>query len=368
MRTKKELNPKLAQLKCGKVFVYLWYNDHRFRYANGTIINQEIFPNHHKQPKRDQEAQLLLSAFRLAVRNGWKPAVIIKKKQQTTLVKDVADRTLKRKLSLDYSRSYKKDLIRTKNLWDKFIKRKMIATEAVQCIDTDLVSSFIYESAATPQSKRNLKRNISALIKDELESEGVTINLRRIKLPSKGQELHRPIENVPALLDEIRGFNDNLYLCCLMTYCMLLRPHREIRCLRFSDFNEDVTILSLDGSRVKSKRNRILPVPEIVRVEVLRRKQQCEIDTANLFSLTTQNHHNDYFKGLWTKYKNSSEILSKNQTLYSFRHTGAIKVFEKTGSLQKLQQVMGHSDLKVSLTYLRGLEVKQLDVEDLPQL
>ena len=35
---------------------------------------------------------------------------------------------------------------------------------------------------------------------------------------------------------------------------------------------------------------------------------------------------------------------------HSFRHTGAINVFEKTGSLQKLQQVMGHSDMKVSLT------------------
>ena len=29
---------------------------------------------------------------------------------------------------------------------------------------------------------------------------------------------------------------------------------------------------------------------------------------------------------------------------------------------------MGHSYMKVSLTYLRGLEVKQLDVEDLPEL
>ena len=90
------------------------------------------------------------------------------------------------------------------------------------------------------------------------------------------------------------------------------------------------------------------------------------MDTANIFSLATHNHHNDYFKGLWTKFKNSSNLLSKDQTLYSFRHTGAINVFEKTGSLQKLQQVMGHSDMKVLLTYLRGLEVKQLDVEDLP--
>ena len=46
--------------------------------------------------------------------------------------------------------------------------------------------------------------------------------------------------------------------------------------------------------------------------------------------------------------------------------TGAIQVYEKTGSLTKLQQVMGHSSLQVSLTYLRGLEVKQLDAEDMP--
>ena len=37
-------------------------------------------------------------------------------------------------------------------------------------------------------------------------------------------------------------------------------------------------------------------------------------------------------------------------TLSSRRHTGAIKVLEKTGALLKLQQVMGHSDMKVSLT------------------
>ena len=36
--------------------------------------------------------------------------------------------------------------------------------------------------------------------------------------------------------------------------------------------------------------------------------------------------------------------------------------------IKKLQKVMGHSDMKVSLTYLRGLEVKQLDAEDLPEL
>tara|TARA_B100000787_G_scaffold13061_1_gene9524 strand:- start:563 stop:922 length:360 start_codon:yes stop_codon:yes gene_type:complete len=119
---------------------------------------------------------------------------------------------------------------------------------------------------------------------------------------------------------------------------------------------------------VKSKRNRILPVPQIVRDEI-----QCRADKAvgldvNLFSLENKEYQEDYFKGLWTKFKRQSATIKPEQTLYSFRHTGAIRVFEKTGSLLKLQQVMGHSDMKVSLTYLRGLEVKQLDVEDLPEL
>ena len=87
-----------------------------------------------------------------------------------------------------------------------------------------------------------------------------------------------------------------------------------------------------------------------------------------MFTGKKEPYNPDYFKTLWTRYKRKSKLIEKDQTLYSFRHTGAIQVYEKTGSLTKLQQVMGHSSLQVSLTYLRGLEVKQLDAEDMPQL
>ena len=209
---------------------------------------------------------------------------------------------------------------------------------------------------------------MSALFKEESENYKIYLNFSKIKLPRHSQKLHKPFQDVKATLNEMREFNENLYLCGLITYCLLLRPHREIRCLRFSDFNNDYTILSLGGDRVKSKRNRILPVPQIVREEIkLRASKITEIDT-NLFSLKVKEHQEDYFKGLWTKFKKQSESLDSKHTLYSFRHTGAINIFEKTGSLVKLQQAMGHSDMKVSLTYLRGLEVSQLDLEDLPNL
>jgi len=50
------------------------------------------------------------------------------------------------------------------------------------------------------------------------------------------------------------------------------------------------------------------------------------------------------------------------------RHTGAIEIYKRTGSLSKLQKALGHSSLAVSLTYLRGLEVSELEERDMPFL
>ena len=58
----------------------------------------------------------------------------------------------------------------------------------------------------------------------------------------------------------------------------------------------------------------------------------------------------------------------KDQTLYSFRHTGAIGIFKRTGSITKLQKAIGHSSINVSLTYLRGLEIAELKEEDTPMV
>ena len=65
-------------------------------------------------------------------------------------------------------------------------------------------------------------------------------------------------------------------------------------------------------------------------------------------------------------YKAQSGLIQRDQTFYSFRHTGAIDVFKRTGSLTVLQQAMGNASLAVSLGYLRNLEVPMLKVEDMP--
>ena len=63
-----------------------------------------------------------------------------------------------------------------------------------------------------------------------------------------------------------------------------------------------------------------------------------------------------------------SKLLEQDQTLYSFRHSGAIEIFKRAGSITKLQKAMGHSSINVSLTYLRGLEIAELKEEDMPMV
>jgi len=133
----------------------------------------------------------------------------------------------------------------------------------------------------------------------------------------------------------------------------------------WSDVDLDRGLISLSGSRNKSGRNRIVPVPDYIKAELADRYNERD---RYVLRDSLKPYSRDYLKVLWRRYKQQSSCLEDGVTLYSFRHSGSVKVFEKTGSLQKLQQVMGHSDMKVSLTYLRGLEVKQLNVKDLPEL
>ena len=161
----------------------------------------------------------------------------------------------------------------------------------------------------------------------------------------------------------MKQFSFNLYLCCLFTYGCLLRPHREIRLLKWKDFSDDLSTISIAGDRVKSKRNRVVPVPKYIR-EIL---QKTDLDN-NIFTGTQKPFNISYFSTLLKRFKRCFPEIDKHITIYSFRHSGAIEIFKRTGSLTKLQRAMGHSSLQVSLTYLRGLEVTELTEDDMPMV
>ena len=142
-----------------------------------------------------------------------------------------------------------------------------------------------------------------------------------------------------------------------------MRPHREVRELTWNDFSEDLSYIKLSGERNKSGKNRIVPIPNFIKTYLVKKE-----NNKNIFTSTYKPLNKDYFKTLWSRFKQNSKTLEQYQTLYSFRHSGAIEIFKRTGSITKLQKAMGHSNINVSLTYLRGLELPELREEDMPLL
>ena len=107
-----------------------------------------------------------------------------------------------------------------------------------------------------------------------------------------------------------------------------------------------------------------MPVPIYIRENLIKGELN-----HNIFSNTSKAYNSDYFKSVFGGVLSVlSPQLNNGITIYSFRHSGAIEIFKRTGSLTKLQKAMGHSSLNVSLTYLRGLEVAELKEEDMPMV
>ena len=338
----------------GKEFVNLYLNDKRFRYWNGKAIGLHL--------KSSDNAQLLKSAFELKLLEGWRPIVkkVFRDEQKPITLLSQLESELNKVLNGNYSFHHKRDCKWVFSELSKFLLDNGLKTTTTDTIKTEHLNAFITQSKWSIRTQKNVLTTLKCLSNAPLKE-----RLNKLKTRKCKSILHKPVKDVQSLLNDLKEHNQNLYLCCLITYGCLLRPHQEIRLLKWSDIDLNKGFIALSGDRNKSGRNRIVPIPEYVKEELVKLNLGSSV---YLFSKKGEAYSKDYFSVLWKRYKKQSTMDLSGITLYSFRHTGAIKVFEKTGSLQKLQQVMGHSDMKVSLTYLRGLEVKQLDVEDLPEL
>ena len=351
----KVIYPKVKSDSENRIYIEFYQNNKRYRLFNGSKINSEIQPNSYPVSERMEMGNLLASEVYQFLMSG----LTLEQLKVSNLIKpnmtdkDYLTVALNNKLEENYTKKYKYML--------EFIFNKLI----LQLKESPIQSSHIELTLNTYKSESSYntyRLRLCSLI-NEARKIGMTSNpMQRIKSKRTNAQMHKPFDNVNEILEDIKAHNKQLYLCCLMTYGCLLRPHREIRELTWSDFSDDLTFIHLSGSRNKSGRNRIVPVPSYVRNILVKGEPN-----RNIFSGKRQPLNQDYFKTLWSRFKKQSNILEKGQTLYSFRHSGAIEIFKRTGSVTKLQKAMGHSSINVSLTYLRGLEIAELTEEDMPK-
>jgi len=338
--------PKVCKRKDGKYYVDFKLNNKRYRLFSGREIGSSLYPNSYPAKLRySATSTLAKQIYEFIVSNEYsltKPLSTVE--HYDSIIRD--------KLAEPLSDSYHKTLVYLSGvLRTQLVKKGSISASFINSIPLKYNNNTSYNT---------IRRHVN-VIANYLNSRDFPIELSKLKTRKQDEVLHSPINNVKELLFRIKEYNENLYLCCLLTYGCLLRPHQEIRLLKWSDFSDDLSHINLGGNKVKSKRNRIVPVPSYIK-EILVKGSP----NHNMFSEATQPYNKGYFSLLWRRFKRLNPNIGTSVTIYSFRHSGAIEIFKRTGSITKLQKAMGHSSINVSLTYLRGLEIPELTEDDMP--
>ena len=358
--------PTLRSDASGRHFVSFQCEGRRHRFFSADILGLDIRPNKARGKERDILAQRLTVAFHSALLDGWSPrsAQELPAPDITTAFEAVTAFEPAPHLSSKYAG----ELRGTRQRFLGFLKKKGLDSLLLRELTQSHCQQYL-EPLPTPSTFNHERQRLAAILRPalsalELKSPTCGIPQRKVAV-----SMHEPFSDVGAVLKEIEAFNSNLHLCCLITYGCLLRPHKEVRELSWQDFSEGLTCIKLSGSRNKSKRVRVVPVPEFVREALKgRRKATGAASEDNIFSLRPEAYNASYFKSLWTLFKKQSQNIKKEQTLYSFRHSAALDLFARTGDLRKLSAAMGHNTLEVTLGYLKHMARTELSQEDMPQL
>ena len=347
--TKNNLSyPKVCRRKDGKYYIDFKLNNIRYRLFSGKLINSSLSPNSYPLKMRNSVSKKLAKqVYDFIVINNFSLEKKLSKVEEF-------DKIIELKLSEPLSENYRKTLIIISNI----LRKELISKSVISVTFLSSIPLKYHNNTSYNTIRKHLNVIINFLIKNNFKIEQLKLKSRKQK-----EKLHKPVLDLKSLLERIKDYNKNLHLCCLLTYGCLLRPHQEIRNLKWSNFSSDLSQISLSGEKVKSRKNRIVPVPNYLREHL-----KITHSDMNIFSNSVKPFNEDYFKGLWRKFKKLNQDIDRNVTIYSFRHSGAIDIFKRTGSISKLQKAMGHSSIKVSLTYLRGLEIPELKQEDMPTL
>ncbi len=339
--------PKVSKKSDGRYYVDLTLKNKRYRLFSGSKIGSSLNPNSYPASLRKSKAkELAKEVYDYLIKNDYS---FEPKKSNLQLF----DELVAKKLSEPLSKKYRKELYRLSGL----IRNDALKYGVIKSSTVDEILLKHSNNTSYNTQRRQLNTLLIHLTKYSFPVEKSLLKARK-----QEEVLHKPISDVESLLGDIKTFNYNLFLCCLLAYGCLLRPHREIRLLTWGDFSDELSHIHLSGGRVKNKRNRIVPVPSYIR-EILQGGEQVH----NIFTGIVTAYNESYFSNLWRRFKKKHNI-EEGITLYSFRHTAAIDIYTRTGSLSKLQKAMGHSNLNVTLTYLRGLNIVELQEEDMPAL
>lgn len=353
-----------------KVYVEFYIDGKRAREYSGKKLGLRLSPNASKNLRERTTLLIqLCKEFTTALNNGTYPPAPVTPVKIATLPStvDVLTSALNKKLSGRLSRTYKRDLT---YIHEKFLAYLTADEKAgpLPELDFQRIEKFLNQFSSSNTYYMNKRTDLATLFATAGRVIGEVVptvkqtERRRVK---SHLNVAYEEEQVKPLLAYLKQRHPKLYMCCLLTYGSLLRPHVEIRSLTKGHFYKDNTTIKLSGSENKGGAVRIVYVPEYTR-DILKNILEPLKPAQNIFTGTAEPLNPDYFKTAWNRLRQDmikKGLIRKNQTIYSLRHTAAVQMYKKTKDIYLLQRMLAHSSVLVTQKYLRSLG--EADMEEL---
>jgi integrase len=296
---------------------------------------------------------------------GWYPDIDKIEKRYT--IGEATSLCDERITSQGFSKKYKENMLTIgKHLNNHFGEGSLVTA----VLNTEALRKYLFSYSAGNYfntQKAHLGAYIERMVDLNILTNNPVKGIQKIK-QAPGKNLAYTPAQIDVLFNALKNHNTHLYLASLLMYTLLLRPHIEIRKLKRSYFDSELNFVTIPSGYTKNDKGRIIPIPKGCRNILIELGVKELEGDSNIFG---KEFNPSYFGGLWIKFRRAhKELILKDQTFYSFRHSAAMEIYKKTKSVQKVKLAMDHSTIEVTFGYLRSLNVYEntIEIGDLPDV
>ncbi len=257
------------------------------------------------------------------------------------------------------------------NVFSEFLRDTNLGKMPLTQLDAEHIYSFLTyltkERKLQNRSRNNylvwLNTVFHYLVERKVLEENPAKGIKKLKTVNSS---HVPYtdEQAKTIKEYLRANNPQLFLLCAFIYYTLARP-KEIQLLKIRDikqnkilFNARVTVSGKEKDLTKNHKSEFVVIPE--GLQKLISEFELKNHNSDFFIFGTDGepgpvpHHRNRSN---KRYKLVQEALgiTGGQSLYSWKHTGAIKLYQATKDLKKVQRQCRHWSITETDNYIRDL-------------
>lgn len=261
--------------------------------------------------------------------------------------------------ALDLAIEQKKNKIESKTLKSyqyriqhlkEFLRKRQIQQHSITAISTQMLQQYLNTTDNSKTRVNEIKAIFQALLEKKIISTNPAKDLKTKRTIIQSNQIYT-IEQAKEIITQTQAIDKELNLAINLIYYCMMRPV-EVTRTTINQINfAQKTITIPDFINKKSKRTRVIPITNsiISAIEAISPTDYILGNKYNELYLSTK------FQRLKTKIE-----IPQHCTLYSFKHTGAVNLYEATKDVVLVMQYCGHQRVETTMNYLRNYGINTL--------